>query len=333
MQVTETGSSMRVTASAPGKLMLFGEHAVVYGRPCLVTAVDLRIFAVTENGSRTDTPYVTVHASVADTVIRMPLTDVLTAETYPREAAFVLAAVRRIAERFRLERDLTLRTHGPQRSFGLGSSSAVTVAVVGSLNALLGLDLSPREIFQTAYAAVLDVQGKASGFDVAAAVYGGTLYYDLSREIIEPLAVPELPVVIGFSGEKVSTVNLVGAVAALRDRHPERIDTIFDLIAALTQDARDALLRQDWALLGELSQMNQGLLDSLGVNTLSLARLIFAAQAAGACGAKLSGAGGGDCMFAIADAPKLEAVRAALRAAGGEIVTLATNAPGLRLEP
>ena len=93
-----------------------------------------------------------------------------------------------------------------------------------------------------------------------------------------------------------------------------------------------SLLNADWKEFGELMNIHQGLLESLGVGTAQLARLVYAARKCGAFGAKLSGAGGGDCMVALAEPGRMDAVRQGLTIAGAEIVRLKPNAEGLRLE-
>lgn len=318
---------MSVTASAPGKLLLLGDHAVVYQRPCLVTAVDIRVrVEITEQDTDTLdilTPELTARGERRT----IPLAQLH--QERRRETAFVEAAVAHVFEKAQQQRALRIVTHSAPRSYGLGSSSAVTASTVAALAALLDLRLDQKALFDLAYAAVLDVQGTGSGFDVASAIYGGTIYYMRGGAVIEPLDVGDLPFVIGYSGEKVGTVNLVKQVARLRDCHPTVINPLFDLIHTITDQGRDCLLRRDWAALGDLINIHQGLLDSLGVNVPQLARLIFAARSAGASGAKLSGAGGGDCMYALVDETSCAAVKAALRHAGGEVIDQKLHAPGV----
>ena len=173
-------------------------------------------------------------------------------------------------------------------------------------------------------------RAQVSGLDVAAAVYGGTCYLErVRRRARSPLAVAGMSVVIGYSGSKVSTTALLRKVATLRARQPDLIDPIFALMGRLTIRARDSLLEGRWCDLGRLADIHQGLLDALGVNTASLSRLIFAARAAGAWGAKLSGAGGGDCMFALTNTDRREDVAAQIPAAGGKVIDVSCNAPGV----
>jgi mevalonate kinase len=320
---------MKVTASAPGKLVLFGDHAAVYNRPCIVTAVDIRfqvtIATVPENRITISTP-----ALRAAGQVRQTTPDNL--DGSEPATTFVEAAIRQFFASRSQSQGLHITTDGPQITFGLGSSSAVSVATIHALAALFSVHLEQREVFEMAYAAVMDVQGAGSGIDVAAAVYGGTLYYRRQPRQIEPLEIAALPLVIGYSGEKVSTTNYLRQVATLRQRHPAYIEQLFDFMGVLADHAVTALRSGNWQIVGELANLHQGLLDALGVTTPQLFLPIYAAREAGAYGAKLSGAGGGDCMFAVVSEADQPAVKQAIGAVGGTVVNLATGVDGMRIE-
>ncbi|MBL8160439.1 MAG: mevalonate kinase [Anaerolineae bacterium] len=320
---------MKVTASAPGKLVLFGDHAAVYDRPCIVTAVDIRFQVAIETSAGNDIEISTPTLRAAGH-LRRTTSDKL--DGSEPATAFVEAAIRQFFSRHARPQGLRVTTDGPQITYGLGSSSAVSAATVHALAALFDISLELRTVFEIAYAAVLDVQRTGSGIDVAAAVYGGTLLYQRQPRQIEPLETPALPLVIGYSGEKVSTTNYLSQVAGLRGRHTAHIEELFDFMGKLVNNAHTALLMGDWQTLGELANIHQGLLDALGVTTPQLFLPIYAAREAGAYGAKLSGAGGGDCMFAIAATDQQVAVRKAINAVGGTVVDLATGVDGVRLE-
>ncbi len=321
---------MTVSVSAPGKLVLFGDHAAVYGHPCIVTAVDLRY---TVHIEASDSPG--IHIDTADlraSGIRYHVTAGQLSAHNRRETAFVEAALKRLLAEYPCLTGLQIRTDGPAQSYGLGSSSAITAATIAAYAALLDLKLTPRQIFDLAYAAVLDVQGTGSGVDLAAAIYGGTVYYVKGGSVLDSLALDSLPIVIGYSGAKVSTINLLAQVADLRARHPHMIDTLLGLMAEISTEARGLLETDAWDRTGELMNLNQGLLDALGVSTLNLNRLIVAAREAGAYGAKLSGAGGGDCMFALCAPERRAQVAEGIAQASGQVIDLPVHATGLRRE-
>jgi mevalonate kinase len=214
--------------------MLFGEHAVIYDRPCIVTAVDLRVYAmIEENKNET----IVVNPSTTTETYTIPVDQVLgNSSSFHKDVSFVMAGISRFYGTYNIRKGIKIQTFGPKNSFGLGSSSAISVATIKALGEYFGIKLSQRELFDLSYQTVLDVQGKGSGFDVASAVYGGTLYFLTGGRVIEPLEVDHLPIVIGYSGEKVSTVNLVNEVGDLLRGLPDLIGAAFDIMQSIVED-------------------------------------------------------------------------------------------------
>lgn len=304
----------KVSVSAPGKLMLYGEHAVVYNYPSIVTAVGSRLTAIIEANNSNEI------------VIDAPQV---------KDTRFVDAAIKVFSNQFSVVSNVKISTQSPfSGKFGFGSSSAVTVAVLAALAAFYKTEISQRELFDLSYRVVMDVQGTGSGFDVAAAAYGGTLYYQKGGVKLEPLTVDysDISLVVGYSGVKSNTVEIVNEVARKKELYPEKFDKIMKAIAGLVDNAKEHLLSKEWDRVGKLMDFNQEFLRDLGVSTEKLESLISAAKKSGALGAKLSGAGGGDCMIAICEKSKKEAVAAAITAAGGEVLDVAWNVEGVSIE-
>ncbi len=303
-----------ITVSAPGKLMLLGEHAVIYGWPCIVTAVDQRLFVsaekITSSQLEIDAPQVS-------------------------NTRFVEAAVQQFFSgpgnqyahqgvRLSAKSEFTSQV-------GFGSSSAVTVATVGALFELFEIAYTPEDIFRLAFAVSRAVQGGGSGFDIAAAVYGGTLFFRHSGGEIHPFA-RGVHLVVGYSGEKADTMTLVSQVRQRHEADQGGIDSIFETIGNLVVTGAKALEGSDVVLLGECMNKDQEQLTALGVSTPKLDAMISAARTAGALGAKLSGAGGGDCMIALVQSDTEAAVKTAIEAVGGQVIPVKTHAAGVRLE-
>lgn len=315
--------------------MLFGEHAVVYGSPCLVTAVDLRMRA---SARLLEEPQATIRVEgVADPFI-FPMEEILHAERFPEPVKFIAFAIRQFWGFTRQPAGLEVATRSEfTRSYGLGSSSAVTVAALAALFRTTGLEVDRRQVFELGFAAVRQAQGGiGSGFDVASAVYGGTLYYDPASREITPVEVTDLPLLTGYTGIKARTTDLVQKVARLRQRQPQIVNPLLEQVGSLVLEARDAMNARDWPRLGELMTLNQSYLAVLGVSSPELDYLTAAARLQGAYGAKLSGAGGGDCMIALIGEDCRAGVEAAIRGSGipgVEILHLQPGAEGARLEP
>lgn len=303
------------TVSAPGKLMLMGEHAVVYGQPCIVTAVDQRLIVGVEKNTS------------GRTIIDAPQV---------RDLRFVEACIAEFKKSYNtagVDGGLSVSIRSQfSSSVGFGSSSAVTVALLKALSLEYAVGLTERDIFDLAYAVVLRVQGVGSGFDVASALYGGTLYFKKGGEVIEPLH-NGVPIVVGYTGVKADTVRLVEHVKNLQERYPEKVDRIFSAIGKLVESGKEAIEGRDRERLGTLFTFNQEYLRDLGVSTEKLETLIAASKKAGAYGAKLSGAGGGDCMIAVVSEENRGRVESAIREAGGEVMNVTTHAPGAIIIP
>jgi mevalonate kinase len=322
---------MKVTASAPGKLMLFGEHAVIHQHPCLVTAVDQRVYISME---KIEAPMIFIETPKLieqGLTFSLPLNELFNDQYLHPQTKFIVASIRKIFSRYNILQGLKIQTFGAINSYGLGSSSAVTVGSVYALTNLFDIDIKEQGIFDLSYSAVLEIQAVGSGFDVASATYGGTLFY-LPTQKVEILDLKHLPLVIAYSGAKVSTTNLVQEVEQLRNLFPEIIDLVFQSIGRITTSARIAMLQNNWQTIGKLANINQGLLESLGVSTANLQKPIMAARQSGSFGAKLSGAGGGDCMFAIVSEKTRSTVEAAIEQSGAQLLHLDTNTEGVRLE-
>lgn len=319
----------KVDISAPGKLMLFGEHAVVYGKPCIVTAVNqrmrVRIITTKDLVIELTAPEVEIKNFRAD--ITIPLNEL------PKGARFVFTAVKNFFKEYKVSSGLMIETKSDfSSSFGFGSSSAVTVCVVKGLTEIFGIKISNKKLFDICYKTVLDVQGVGSGFDIAAAIWGGTLYFVGGGKKITQISKGSLPLIVGYTGVKADTATLVKKVAELKKLRPKLVNSIFESIVLIVENAKKLLENGDYEELGNLANLNQGFLDALGVNTSELSSLIYATREAGAFGAKLSGAGGGDCMIAFCPNSKKIKVQNSIKKAGGTVIQIQTNAPGVKIE-
>lgn len=320
---------MKVTASAPGKLMLYGEHAVVYGSPCIVTAVDQRVRVSIEPNGEGEIHVCSPNVGLDEYHKKI---NRLGKDDLPKSMAFVEMLVKRFYEQHKIKGGIRISTESDfSTQFGFGSSAAVVVALAKALSNYFAVELDNKQIFEIAYQAVLDVQGVGSGFDVAASVYGGTIYYVTPGTIIENIYTGELPMVVGYTGIKADTSTLIRQVAELK-RNEGWVEAVFGDIADLVNRAKKLFTKKDFVQLGKLMNKNQKLLSTLNVSSVELDKLIKSTKETGAYGAKLSGAGGGDCMIAFVDQKKIEDVGKSIEQAGGVWMKVKTGAEGVRIE-
>jgi len=322
-------NNTHVAISAPGKLMLVGEHAVVYGHPCIVTAVDKRICIKAEITSE---KIFTLDAhGVNVSKYSKPLEEVGKGEI-PKEVRFVEMTLKHFFKRFPQEQGISMTSCADfSCTVGFGSSSAVVVASLCALVKLFSVSVSEKELFTIARDVIVDVQGRASGFDVASALYGGTIYFAGLGTTIEPFSVPTLPIVVGYTGVKADTSQLVSMVAEKKKQYPEKVDRIFQAIEKIVIEVKERISEKDWQRVGKLMDFNQEYLRDLGVSSERLETLISSAKGAGAYGAKLSGAGGGDCMIAICPDGGLakQKIIDAINGSGGTVIDVGVNALGV----
>lgn len=313
------------TASAPGKVILFGEHAVVSGVPALGSAIGMRVsVAVEDLPGRTE-------VEVGNLGLEGFSVDLVTGQVRSSAAISAVRYVSAVLGKFEAK-DILVRIESDiPPAAGLGSSAAIVVATLASLNEHLDLGLSRDEIAVQAHGVEKAVQqGLGSPMDTALATYGG--YLQVSDKA-RPLDLPELEMVVGYTEKSHDTRSEVEKVQTLRRRYPDIIEPIFSAIGAITAMSVPMIREGRLEDLGALMNINQGLLESIGVCTRELSELVYAARGAGAAlGAKLTGAGGGGCMIALPSPGNQAALVTALKQARGRAFLVRTGCEGVRME-
>jgi len=274
-----------------GKIILLGEHAVVHGRHAIGCPVPLTIRAVVEDGDRG------VELLIPRWGVEYQL-----AKPPEQRRSFEQAAGA-ILDKLGLA-DRTLRIEvfpDVPRSMGLGGSAALAVAIVRALDLHFRLGLTDVEVNELAYLSEQTAHGQPSGIDNTLATYGRPLVYRRgSPPLVELLNIPSpLSIVVGMTQSEGLTARTVANVSEARQRNPRLYEKIFDDIDSLVLQGVSAIQDNDVTTLGDLMNINQGLLNALQVSTPELERLIDVARDAGAAGAKLTGGGGGGAMIAL----------------------------------
>lgn len=320
-----------IIVSAPGKLMLFGEYAVLEGEPCLTTAVNRRM---TVRVTRAKTQQFVLHAK--DLKIdnyKRSLEDLGNGEG-PKDVRFAETVVRNFFQQFPQKKPgVIIETHAPfSKNFGFGSSAATTVALSYALTTLFSVSLSKKELFDFAYKTVLDVQHAGSGFDIASSLYGGVLYFLSGGKKIEQVKVEDFPLLVGYTGVKADTVSFIQVFNEKKKNNQKLYKDTCHAIGNAVKKAKKTIENENWQEAGNLMNENQRLLSVFSVSTPMLDKLVGMVNKNGAYGAKLSGAGGGDCMIALVSDRKREVVKQAIENAGGSVIDVSVEKEGVRIE-
>ncbi|MEM6760147.1 MAG: mevalonate kinase [Pseudomonadota bacterium] len=277
------------TASAPGSIMITGEHAVVFGHPAIVAAIAQRVTVhVREvaSGSLTITSEIAAPESI-------PM-DALVAQGPYR---FVIAAVARCGKDFG-GLDIDIRSE-IDPTLGLGSSAAVTIATLAALRGE-----APDAVHADGLAIIRALQGRGSGADLAASLRGGCLAYHLGAPArMSPLPAP--PALSLFNvGYKTPTADVLARVAEAQAQDPARYDMLY---AQMRDSAAEMIARirsEGWQATRHEIARYQSLMAALGVSDANLDAAIASTRATdGVIGAKISGSGLGDCVLAIGAVP------------------------------
>jgi hydroxymethylglutaryl-CoA reductase len=296
---------------AAGKVILLGEHAVVYGRHALALPIPGAVTARVSPGGSGST--ITIPEWGVDRRIDAD------------DPTGIGPAVLLIMREFGIEDgSYRIELHSAlPRAMGLGASAAFAVALARAFARELGLELDDGAVNAIAFKCEQLAHGTPSGIDNALATYSKPLLFRKDDALeLEPLELSELPpVVIACSNTPGLTREQVARVRARRERNPERLEAIFSEMDQLSRDGAQALCAGDHGRLGELMDIAQGLLNAIGVSTAELEGMVELARAAGAAGAKLTGGGGGGSIVALCPG-KQEAVRDALQAAGYRTIEL-----------
>jgi len=326
-------SKEAVTASAPAKVILFGEHFVVYGEPAVVLAIDKRAYALARLRKDERIYIKSVELDVSGTFTG----ERFKAERGGSKARLKLDPVKNavqlvleIAER-KAGVNVRINSNIPV-SAGLGSSAAVATSTILAVSKVLGIELSRDQIFRMAFESERLVHGTPSGIDPAISTYGGTLQFQKGKDVTSLDMQTNIPLVIGNTRVERSTGDLVATVRRVKEHYPIISNLIIRSGGKIALDAVEALKKADLQTVGELMNINHALLYALGVSHEALERLVYAARKGGALGAKLTGGGGGGCMIAIARQNKLKRVAKAIERVGGDAFIARNTDEGARIE-
>lgn len=295
-------------------MILFGEHSVVYRGPAVVLAIDRRATVYAQKRS---------DQKVFIDADNLGFSGYFEGDVYHpvrgrawrgRNLAALNVSARKTMEYLGVESGVNLKVRSMiPIAVGLGSSAAICVATVGAVEKLHEGSLKKEEISKVAFEGETIIHGRPSGVDNNVSTFGGVMSYEREVGFKHHKLTDEVPFIIGNTRKKRSTKQQVEKVAALKERNPVVMDRIIDDMGGIAREGLGALLKTDIYMVGDLMDINHGLLSGIGVSTMKLEILCHTARKNGALGAKLTGAGGGGCMIAISEEQHMSDIERAIR--------------------
>ncbi|HZW85744.1 MAG TPA: mevalonate kinase [Nitrososphaerales archaeon] len=291
---------MKSVAESPSKAIITGEHFVVHGSWALAAAVnryvrvevsDSRAYAVESVGFKGEKSALGPVSEVVESISREYSVD-------PR--------VR-----------ISIRSDVPEGS-GLGSSASVMVAVAAAFAKLRSIPLGKEELVRHSMTGEKSIHGRPSGIDPAICARGGVILFRPGSKARAVSPAKGMSLIVSISGERRKTSHQISRVGSTRESLPGYFDSVASAVSDLTLRAANDIHHGDFADLGRLMTMNHAILSSLGVSTDKLDSMVNELLSLGALGAKLTGAGGGGCVVAVARRGKEKSIVSGLRARGYE---------------
>lgn len=313
-----------VKASAPGKIILFGEHAVVYGRPALAVPVnqvqvEVEIRASDSAGIWIHAPLIDLHAELSSLPSDHPIGSVIL--KLFSTPGFPSPSGRGARDESGIE--IHIASTIPVAS-GLGSGAAVLVALLRALSLFFSSPLTDEQINELVFEIEKLHHGTPSGIDNTVVTYNMPVYFIKGQPIETFRPGKPFTILIGDTGIPAPTKESVADVRRLWLKDTNRCEEIFDEIAQISLIARRSIESGKPELLGELMDHNHALLQQLTVSSPELDKLVDAARKAGALGAKLSGGGRGGNMIALVEQARAESAAQALISAGAKRTIITT---------
>lgn len=356
---------MPFTVSAPGKVILFGEHAVVYGVPAIAGAVSLRTYCGVDNYESNDQveldfPDVDLRFSIRvseipfnlakeesskDNSLNETLFEALTStldnwklDSFSYKAAlaflYIYACIGPGAQggyRFTVRSGLPIGA-------GLGSSAGFSVCLATAIMHIADRPLKKEELLHWSFMGECCIHGKPSGIDNAVAVYGGAVHFSRVQgkpaSLVPYSNIPSTGLLLVDTHVPRMTSELVNHVSNIKKRWPRLFDSLMDTMKAVTLEADELLAHplpvEDLTLkLGELASINHGMLVGLGVSHPALEEVRHATAELGLGNTKLTGAGGGGCAITLLhdDSVSIDALQSRLK--GFNVIKTAVGGPGV----
>ena len=287
---------MKSIASAPGKVILFGEHFVVYGVKAILCSINKR---VTVTAEKTSERKISINSKIGKLELEpdKPISEI----NSPLKPFYYLAnkAVENKDTGIHIQIDSEIPLGA-----GLGSSSACCVAGAAAIFKLFG-DISKEEILKLAIEAERTIFENTSGADCTVCTYGGIMEYDKNKGFKKIEHEPNFQLVIINSNMEHSTQSMVSKVKEFENKNKEEFSKLSNLESKLVEDVLKLVKENKIQEIGQKMNQNQEYLENIGISNKELTKMIKIGQES-SFGAKITGSGGGGCIFALTNESNLQ---------------------------
>ena len=281
-------------AEAPGKIIISGEHFVVHGSNALAAAIDKTVKVYSETSDKNS-----ILSRVDNQVFNIRIKPINPVSVVRKKILEYLNRKERIK--------ITIESNIPRGS-GLGSSSAISVATAASIASLFGEKLDKKTLYNIAFEGEKIIHGNPSGIDVAASVYGGLILFNKNTVPTNIDLLNKLQIIVSISGKTRQTSRMINHFTSTSNKLPYHFQSLVHSSSVLTHEAVNCLITQDLEKLGAIINFYNSILSSFGLGTKITDRMIETCLEHGAYGAKITGAGGGGSIIAIAPLTKIKII-------------------------
>jgi len=321
------GKGLKAFATAPGKIILVGEHFVVHGESAIVMAIN-RYVTVMVEGRSDEVIHISSDLGISGQYNKDRFHG---PKDHQKTLDPIKISIQSVLEALRENKGLDVHISSTiPVAVGLGSSGALAVTTVAAVGRYFNHEFQAEELLKLSLKAERYVHINPSGVDQAISTYGGIIIYNKKTGFTRLEAPSPIPIVIGNTGIERNTGRLVDQVRKLKQKYPQTVDLIFQSAGELALQAIDALQQSNITSLGNLMNINHGLLMAIGVSHEALDRLVHIAKQNGALGAKLTGAGGGGCMIALVTQEQSDQIAEKLQLGGATSIIAEKVNTGVR---
>ena len=315
-------------ASAPGKCILFGEHAVVYGYPALAIAIDIfsycKISEIEQNGIK-------LFLKNYDFLFNFSDIDDL-CDQIPPKFSQIAVGLKILAKNYKISINrIEIEIHSDLwTESGLGSSASSSIALIFALNEFYKLNLNQMDISNLAFEMEIEVHGKPSGIDNTVCSQGGLILYE-DHEFQRFDFLKQFQILISYTGKTHNTKEAIKKVNEFCNKRPKLSKELFSKIRAITEKGLAELKQGNFVEIGNLMILNHQILNEIGLSTPDIDKITHISRSNNAYGSKLTGAGIGGCVISIGKLSDLQIIKEKLKNLGYPSIITSINNKGVSI--